>query len=66
MKHWFKSIENDVAGTSYSLDKVIAELNFDADGLIPVIAQDEKSMKVLMFAWMSKVNRPVFARDSIT
>ena len=54
MKHWFKSIENDATGTSYPLDKVIAELNFDADGLIPVIAQDEKSKKVLMFAWMSK------------
>lgn len=30
------------------------EVNFDADGLIPAIAQDYKTGKVLMFAWMSR------------
>jgi phosphoribosyl-AMP cyclohydrolase len=30
-----------------------ATLNFDANGLIPVIAQDHASREVLMFAWMN-------------
>ncbi len=30
------------------------EVNFDADGLIPAIAQDYKTGKVLMFAWMNR------------
>ncbi|MGJ8618817.1 MAG: phosphoribosyl-AMP cyclohydrolase [Methylophilaceae bacterium] len=32
------------------LDKV----NWDKDGLVPVIAQEHKSGKVLMFAWMDR------------
>lgn len=31
-----------------------ASLTFDANGLIPVIAQDHVSGEVLMFAWMNK------------
>lgn len=54
MKTWFTSIENDSSGSHYALDKVIAELSFDADGLIPVIAQDESTRQVLMFAWMNR------------
>lgn len=30
------------------------EIRFNEDGLIPVIAQDAASGKVLMFAWMSR------------
>ena len=30
------------------------EIKWDADGLVPVIAQDYKTGKVLMFAWMSR------------
>lgn len=30
------------------------ELNFDAEGLIPAIAQDYKTGKVLMVAWMNR------------
>lgn len=30
------------------------EVRFDKDGLIPVIAQDHKTGKVLMFAWMNR------------
>ncbi len=29
------------------------EINWDSDGLVPVIAQDYKTGKVLMFAWMN-------------
>ena len=30
------------------------EVHWDADGLVPVIAQDYKTGKVLMFAWMNR------------
>ena len=30
------------------------QVNWDADGLVPVIAQDYKTGKVLMFAWMNR------------
>ncbi len=30
------------------------EIQWDADGLVPVIAQDYKTGKVLMFAWMNR------------
>ena len=30
------------------------EINWDSEGLVPVIAQDYKTSKVLMFAWMNR------------
>jgi phosphoribosyl-AMP cyclohydrolase len=30
------------------------EINWDANGLVPVITQDYKTDKVLMFAWMNR------------
>jgi phosphoribosyl-AMP cyclohydrolase len=30
------------------------EVNWNADGLVPVIAQDAATRKVLMFAWMNR------------
>jgi phosphoribosyl-AMP cyclohydrolase len=30
------------------------EVNFDKDGLVPVIAQEHATGKVLMFAWMNR------------
>ena len=30
------------------------EVNWDSNGLVPVIAQEHKSGKVLMFAWMNR------------
>jgi phosphoribosyl-AMP cyclohydrolase len=56
MKSWFKAIETDPEKSSYPVEKVIAELTFGDDGLIPVIAQDHKSKDVLMFAWMNLVS----------
>jgi phosphoribosyl-AMP cyclohydrolase len=32
----------------------LEEINWDANGLVPVIAQDYKTGKVLMFAWMNR------------
>jgi phosphoribosyl-AMP cyclohydrolase len=34
--------------------KWLDEVNWDSDGLVPVIAQDYKTGKVLMFAWMNR------------
>ncbi len=54
MKAWFKSIESDPENTVYALEKVLTELTVNEDGLIPVIAQDEHTKAVLMFAWMNR------------
>jgi len=32
----------------------VEEIKWDEDGLVPAIAQDEKSGRILMFAWMNK------------
>ncbi len=32
----------------------LEEIHWDANGLLPVIAQDHKTGKVLMFAWMNR------------
>ena len=34
--------------------KIFDQLKFDSQGLIPAVAQDEKSGDVLMMAWMNK------------
>lgn len=39
------------------------EVTFDKEGLIPVIAQDYKSGKVLMFAWMNRAALEETARS---
>ncbi|PKM12551.1 MAG: phosphoribosyl-AMP cyclohydrolase [Gammaproteobacteria bacterium HGW-Gammaproteobacteria-3] len=39
------------------------EVRFTADGLIPVIAQEADSGKVLMFAWMNREALELTARD---
>lgn len=36
-----------------AIDPVIAAVTFDADGLVPVIAQDDDTGDVLMMAWMN-------------
>jgi phosphoribosyl-AMP cyclohydrolase len=41
----------------------LAEIRFDADGLVPVIAQDAAGGRVLMFAW---ANREALAETAQT
>jgi phosphoribosyl-AMP cyclohydrolase len=36
------------------MDKWLDEIKWDADGLVPAIAQDAHSGKVLMMAWMNR------------
>ncbi len=54
MKAWFKSIESNQESCEFALAKVLEELSFDNQGLIPVIAQDADTKDVLMFAWMNR------------
>lgn len=35
-------------------DAWLDEIKWDGDGLVPVIAQDHQSSRVLMFAWMNR------------
>lgn len=48
-----KETEGEPAGTTHSWPQVRAALRFNADGLIPAIAQQHDSGEVLMLAWMN-------------
>jgi phosphoribosyl-AMP cyclohydrolase len=50
----FKRAETLAVGDSLPWDAVLAELPFNADGLLPAIAQQYDSGEVLMLAWMSR------------
>jgi phosphoribosyl-AMP cyclohydrolase len=39
--------------SSLSLSRQLAEVRFNADGLVPAIAQDASTKAVLMMAWMN-------------
>lgn len=36
------------------VDQVVARVNFDSSGLVPAIAQDSETGRVLMLAWMDE------------
>lgn len=40
--------------SNHSAGRWLNEVQWDAQGLVPVIAQDAESGKVLMFAWMNR------------
>lgn len=46
--------ESMACGEGLGLDEVLAGLRFNADGLIPAIAQQFDSREVLMMAWMNE------------
>lgn len=50
----FKRAETLAVGDSLPRDAVLAELPFNADGLLPAIAQQYDSGEVLMLAWMNR------------
>ncbi|MGO2133657.1 MAG: phosphoribosyl-AMP cyclohydrolase [Halomonas sp.] len=50
----FKALESASPGESYSLTDILDAARFNADGLIPAIAQQHDSGEVLMMAWMSR------------
>jgi phosphoribosyl-AMP cyclohydrolase len=50
----FEQLENAALGDRVSLQDVLAALKFNADGLVPAIAQDISTKEVLMLAWMDR------------
>ncbi len=48
-----KQLEQAPKGTRQPWTAVQASLNFNADGLIPAIAQQHDTLEVLMMAWMN-------------
>ena len=50
----FKQLEAFASGDSLPLGDVLAELPWNADGLLPAIAQQHDSGEVLMLAWMNR------------
>ncbi len=50
----FKSLESASLGDTLRLTEALDGLKYNADGLIPVIAQDAGSGEVLMLAWMNR------------
>ena len=53
MSELFRKLESEGEGASVALDAVLSRLAFNADGLIPAIAQSATSGEVLMLAWMN-------------
>ncbi len=53
-RSYFVALEQHDPDLPLELKDVIAQLAFNEQGLIPVIAQDAASQTVLMFAWMNK------------
>lgn len=49
-----KTLERAPTGSTHSLPALLDALRFNADGLIPAIAQDADSRTVLMMAWMNR------------
>lgn len=51
---FFKPLEALLTGEAVALDSALAQLRFDEQGLIPVIAQQHDTGEVLMMAWMNR------------
>lgn len=49
----FKQLESMPAGATVPLARALADLPWNADGLLPAIAQQFDSGEVLMLAWMN-------------
>ena len=54
MADFFKALESADLNETTPLSAVLDNLRFNADGLVPAIAQDEESGQVLMLAWMNR------------
>ena len=50
----FASLERATRGHEEPLAGMLDALRFNADGLIPAVAQDEADGRVLMLAWMNR------------
>ncbi|MFY0988970.1 phosphoribosyl-AMP cyclohydrolase [Halomonas sp. C05BenzN] len=54
MSDTFKRLEQADVDSRHPLDEILAAVRFNADGLIPAIAQQHDSGEVLMMAWMNR------------
>lgn len=52
----FKDLESAHGGTMLALSEVLDNLKYNADGLVPAIAQQHDSGEVLMMAWMNRAS----------
>jgi len=50
----FERLEDASVGTAVELPQLLDALVYDAQGLIPVIAQRHDTAEVVMFAWMNR------------
>lgn len=50
----FTQLEQSPQGLTRPLDEVLDSLQYNDQGLIPAIAQDKQTMRVLMLAWMNR------------
>lgn len=50
----FKDLETFAIGGSVALEQALGSLPWNADGLLPAIAQQHDSGEVLMLAWMNE------------
>jgi phosphoribosyl-AMP cyclohydrolase len=51
---FFKTLENNALDQTVPFAEVLDQLQFDAQGLIPAIAQQHDTGEVLMMAWMNR------------
>ncbi|WP_227369518.1 phosphoribosyl-AMP cyclohydrolase [Halomonas sp. M20] len=54
MSDLFKQLEAAEPGVQYPLPQILDAVRWNADGLIPAIAQEHDSGEVLMLAWMNR------------
>ncbi|MEQ6917464.1 phosphoribosyl-AMP cyclohydrolase [Halomonas aquatica] len=54
MSESFKTLERAPRDSQVPLSDILAAIGFNADGLIPAIAQQHDSGEVLMMAWMNR------------
>lgn len=55
-KTFFKTLEEAPSGDTGDITQLIDNLAYNADGLIPCIAQQHDTKEVLMMAWMNKAS----------
>ena len=54
-RYFFKELESSEPGDQVPFKELVERLTFNDAGLIPVIAQDAETGRVLMLAWMNRV-----------
>lgn len=52
----FKQLEKAKCGDTFDWSALKSKIKFDADGLIPAIAQQHDTKEVLMMAWMNRTS----------